>query len=156
MRSLAGWILSITILTLSSGCTPSAPSPTPTPMPATGGDSHAHEHADPKSFAEGLAELKEHGEAIASAFVKDAPESAHETAHHALHDVGRALEALEKFGKELTLPDDEKAKVMEAVKKLFEVYGNIDGAIHDGKEVKYDEMKDAIKQAMDTLSAVKS
>ena len=153
MRSLAALVLCFGVLAFFSGCGPSASKPA---ADAGGGEAHEHEHADPKTFAEGMAQLKEHSETIAKAFVKDAPESAHEAAHHSLHDVGHALEALEKFGKDLKLADDEKAKVMEAIKSLFDNYGKIDGAMHDGTAVKYDDMKDAIQKALDTLSAVKS
>lgn len=123
------------------------------------GTGHNHAHGEdedrPKSFAEAVRVIKEHGDEVAEAFQAGDPEAAHD----ALHELGHLLASLPKLVDDADMPDEEQNKAKQAAKELFDAYNKLDRLMHakelDKEKVAetYAEVKDAIAAAMQVLDA---
>lgn len=116
-------------------------------------DAHAgHEHAAalPRDLSSGIAALKDHYEAIKAAFEQGDTEKAHEP----LHDVGGVLEALPELAKAAGLAGADAEKLTQSVDKMFEAYGTIDAALHDGKPADYKAVAGVLDENMAAISSV--
>lgn len=117
------------------------------------GEEHAgddHMQSTPTDFAAGVGALRQRYEAIRDAFQADDVEKAHEP----LHEVGGLLDALPKLVDQSELSDSDKATAKAAVTAMFDAYGQIDGAIHDGKAPDYDAVAADLDKAMADLDQV--
>ena len=119
--------------------------------------SHDHDHGDqkdapsgPKDFPAGVAALRENYEAIRDAFQANDTDKAHQP----LHDVGGALETLPELAGKAALGETELASVKAAVASMFDAYGEIDGAMHAGKQPDYAAVADKLDKGMADLQAV--
>ena len=121
-------------------------------------DSHeGHDHSQDgksESFAEGVAELQEHYGEIKTAFAESDSEKAIEMAHEPLHGIGRILESLPELAEKANLSTEDTEAVKGAVKTMFECYGNIDGAVHDGNAPDYQAEADKLDEAMAAIETV--
>jgi hypothetical protein len=116
-----------------------------------------HDHGDhkdapsgPRDFPAGVAALRAHYEAIRDAFQANDLDKA----HHPLHDVGGALETLPELAGKAALGETELASVKSAVAAMFDAYGEVDGAMHEGKQPDYTAVADKLDKAMADLQAV--
>lgn len=113
-----------------------------------------HEHADAVSgkpsadFAAVVTGLQQEYEAIRDAFragdkgKADGP----------LHQVGHTLEALPELAAKAKLGEQDVAAAKSAATVMFEAYGEIDEAIHGGKDPDYGAAADKLDKAMAELS----
>jgi hypothetical protein len=154
--------LSLLVAVLMAGCDRSAAEKKPQ-AGQTQGKSEKHadhanhagdEHPRPVNFAAGVRELKEHYLEIKKAFEQADMEKAIEQAHEPLHAVGDILEALPDLAKQSNLPPEELQTVKKSVDALFEGYGSVDDALHEGKEPNYQAVAANIDQAMAAMEAV--
>ncbi|MCU0982522.1 MAG: hypothetical protein MUF25_25470 [Pirellulaceae bacterium] len=122
-------------------------------------DHGAHDHGDgdhkdapsgPQDFPAGVAALRGHYEAIRDAFQANDLDKAHAP----LHDVGGALEALPGLAGKAALGETELAAVKSAVAAMFDAYGQVDGAMHEGKQPDYAAVADKLDKGMADLQAV--
>jgi hypothetical protein len=117
-------------------------------------EGHDHSHADagspPADFASAVAELQSLYETIRDAFQSGDQDKA----DNALHQVGHLLEALPELAGEAGLGEQELAQAKSASSAMFEEYGNIDEAIHSGKEPDYEAVAEKLDTAMAELSAL--
>ncbi len=123
---------------------------------------HDHDHGDhdhgdhkdapsgPQDFPAGVVELRENYEAIRDAFQANDTDKAHQP----LHGVGAVLEALPELAGKAALGETELASVKSAVAAMFEAYGQIDGAMHEGKQPDYAAVADKLDKSMADLQAV--
>jgi hypothetical protein len=116
-----------------------------------------HDHGDhkdapsgPQDFPAGVAALRGHYEAIRDAFQANDLDKAHAP----LHDVGGALEALPGLAGKAALGETELAAVKSAVAAMFDAYGQVDGAMHEGKQPDYAAVADKLDKGMADLQAV--
>lgn len=140
------------------GCGPAGDS-TPAGGPAV---SHDHEHGDhdhgdaqdasagPTDFPAGVAELRKNYEAIRDAFQANDLDKAHTP----LHEVGELLEGLPALADKAALGEAERASAKAAVDAMFDGYGQIDGAIHAGKQPDYAAVAEKLDRGMADLQAV--
>jgi uncharacterized protein YukE len=159
--SIAAVALSFLLLASIVGCgdsrqkSSSAPARQPSAVDAQA-DEHEHgdhdEHAEeaPHSFAEGVAALQKHYEAIKTAYTQGEAEKAHEP----LHQVGSVLEALPELGQQAGLAATDLEKLKQSVEKMFEAYGNIDDAVHQGKEADYQAVAEQVDQHMTAIRSL--
>ena len=120
-------------------------------------DNGDHDHGDhkdapsgPQDFPAGVATLRENYEAIRDAFQANDTEKAHQP----LHGVGATLEALPELAGKAALGETELASVKSAVAAMFDAYGTIDGAMHEGKQPDYAAVADKLDKGMADLQAV--
>ncbi len=114
------------------------------------------EHAQPKTFAEGVSLLKEHYVEIKQAFDQTDTEKAVELAHEPMHGIGDILEALPELAKQANLTPEDLQTVKQSVDAMMECYGSVDGAVHDGKEPGYKDVAAKIDEALAALEAVQA
>ncbi|MCL4202297.1 MAG: hypothetical protein KJ000_07365 [Pirellulaceae bacterium] len=145
-----------------SGCGPSQPAqPQPT-APQTHDHDHDHDHDDahdhdhdhshvtPADFTASVAVLRGHFETIRDAFTEKDLDKAHDP----IHEVGHVLEGLPELAAKAGLTEQDLAKAQAAVAAMFEAYGKIDQAIHEGEEADYEAVRDKLDQGMADLDAV--
>ncbi|GAB5402243.1 MAG: hypothetical protein Aurels2KO_04740 [Aureliella sp.] len=113
-------------------------------------ESHGDEHVHPESFADALAVLSEQQKSISEAFMAGDPDAAHEP----LHEVGHTLELLPDLAKEAGANEEAQTAISAAVEELFTAFGSLDEVLHGGEEISYDDVKDQISTAMESLSGV--
>ncbi len=139
-----------------AGC---GPSPQPQPAAPQTHDhdhdhGHAHDHDDasvaPTDFSASVAVLRGHFETIRDAFTESDPDKAHDP----LHEVGNVLEQLPELAAKAGLMEQDLAKAQAAVAAMFEAYGKIDQAIHDGEQADYEAVREKLDQGMADLDAV--
>ena len=111
---------------------------------------HDHDHASPEDFSAGVATLRGHYQTIRDAF----GENDLDKAHGPLHEVGHVLEGLPGLATKAGLPEADVAKAQAAVTAMFEAYGKIDQAIHEGEEADYEAVREKLDQGMADLDAV--
>jgi len=117
-----------------------------------GHDHSGHDHAQtqPEDFPAGVAAVRQHYEAIRDAFqANDA-----DKAHGPLHGVGQLIEALPALAAKAELGEQELASVKSASAAMFEAYGEIDHALHTGKQADYAAAADKLDKSMADLQAV--
>jgi hypothetical protein len=121
--------------------------------PPTAADQHDHhDHAAPADFVSGVAVLRGHFETIRDALGKDDVDI--DTAHDPLHEVGHLLENLAKSAGQAGLSAEDRATAEAAITAMFEAYGQLDRAIHEGQPVDYESVRDQLDKAMADLDAV--
>lgn len=147
-------LLSVALL----GCGPSG-SHAPDANQAASHNHDDHDHGDhvdqdaasgPKDFPAGVAALRDNYEAIRDAFQAGDMDKAHQP----LHDVGALLETLPELAGKATLRDAELASVKSAVAAMLDAYGEIDGAMHLGKQPDYAAVADKLDKGIADLQAV--
>ena len=139
-------LLSIVALGILVGCQPAE---TATQDAEHG---HSHDHADgPKSFEEGVAQLKAIQIQVNQAMENDDPDAAHDP----LHDVGHLLNRLPELAADTDLEESDWNEVKADVDRLFEAFGDVDSAFHaDGdKLAAYESSKSAIDEGVAGLVA---
>lgn len=115
---------------------------------------------DPKPVESGpkpAVALKEtYDKAVAAAQkIRDAIEKGEiDSAHDELHDIGHYLEDLPGMAKAASMDTTKLETLEKATKSLFEVMGKIDESLHDAKEVKFDDVKDALEGGLTELKAL--
>lgn len=137
------------------GCGPAGDSK-PAGGPAASHD-HEQDHGDakeapagPADFPAGVAELRKNYEAIRDAFQANDLDKAHTP----LHEVGELLEGLPALADKAVLGEAERASAKAAVDAMFDGYGQIDGAIHAGKQPDYAAVAEKLDKGMADLQAV--
>ncbi len=120
------------------------------------GDHAGHEHGDakeapagPADLPAGVAELRKNYEAIRDAFQANDLDKAHTP----LHEVGELLEGLPALAEKAALGAAERDTAKAAIDAMFEGYGQIDGAIHAGKQPDYAAVADKLDKGMADLQA---
>jgi hypothetical protein len=121
------------------GCTPKEPNTKPA------GGTALKQVSGPKTLAEAFQQLNGHAETISKAFTSNKPDDA----HHSLHDVGHLLECMPELAKDLS--DEKKELVKKSVADLFECFGALDDAMHQGTETPYSKVADRITAALASL-----
>jgi len=116
---------------------------------------HDHDHGDgqaagPADFPAGVAQLRKNYEAIRDAFQANEPDKAHEP----LHEVGELLEGLPALAEKAALGEAALASAKAAAESMFAAYGEIDGAIHAGKQPDYAAVAEKLDKGMADLQAV--
>jgi len=118
---------------------------------------HAGEkHALPETFTKGVSELKEHYLEIKKAFEQADIKQAVELAHEPLHTVGEILEVLPELAKQGNLSPEDLQTVDESVDAMFDGYGSVDDAVHEGREPDYKAVAAKIDTAMAAIEAVRA
>jgi hypothetical protein len=113
-------------------------------------DGHAEDQTQPADFSAAVAAVHEDYEAIRDAFQANDMEKAHEP----MHRIGRLIETLPEFAAKAELGEQELATVKSAAAAMFEAYGEIDDAIHTGKQADYAAASGTLDKAMTDLQAV--
>jgi hypothetical protein len=111
-----------------------------------------HHHAAPEDFASGVAVLRGHFQTIRDALGQEVADIG--TAHDPLHEVGHLLEDLSKLAGQAGLSAEDRATAEAAITAMFEAYGQLDQAIHEGQPVDYESVRDKLDKAMADLDAV--
>ena len=124
--------------------------------------SHDHDHGDhdhgdqkdalsgPKDFPAGVAALRENYEAIRDAFQANDTDKAHQP----LHDVGGRSKRCPNWPAKPLSARRNWLTVKSAVAAMFDAYGEIDGAMHAGKQPDYAAVADKLDKGMADLQAV--
>lgn len=119
-----------------------------------GHEGHADEPAGagglPADFASAVASLRPLYEAVREAFQAGDKGQADKP----LHQVGHLLESLPELAGKAGLGEQELAKAKSAASAMFEAYGELDEAIHAGKEPDYGAVAEKLDKAMAELSAL--
>ncbi len=123
------------------GCTPKEPNAKPT------GRTALKQEEGPKTLPEAMKQLAGHAETISKAFTSNKPDDA----HHSLHDVGHLLECLPDLANDLA--EEKRDVVKKSVAELFECFGALDDAMHQGAETPYSKVGDRITAAMAGLKS---
>ena len=111
---------------------------------------HAEDQTQPADFPAAVAAVHEDYEAIRDAFQTNDMEKAHEP----MHRIGRLIETLPELAAKAELGEQELATVKSAAAAMFEAYGEIDDAIHTGKQADYAAASGTLDKAMTDLQAV--
>lgn len=77
-----------------------------------------------------------------------------DSAHDEIHDIGHLLEDLAAKAKAESKSDEEQAAIKAAADALFATIGKIDEGLHDNKEVKFDDIKEAFEAELAALKAL--
>jgi len=109
-----------------------------------------HDSTQPTDFPAAVAAVRQHYEAIRDAFQANEVDKA----HGPLHTVGQRIEALPELAAKAKLGDQESATVKAAAAAMFEAYGEIDDALHTGKQADYAAAADKLDKGMADLQAV--
>jgi hypothetical protein len=104
----------------------------------------------PTDFPAAVADLQRTYEAIRDGFQADDLEKAHVP----LHRVGELLEALQELADKADLSEQDLATAKSAGTAMFEAYGEIDGALHQGDKPDYAAVSDKLDKAMADLNEV--
>ena len=140
------------------GCGPAGDTP-PAGGPAASHDHEQgdHDHGDakeapagPADLRAGVAELRKNYEAIRDAFQANDMDKAHTP----LHEVGELLEGLPALADKAALGAAERDAAKAAIDAMFDGYGQIDGAIHAGKQPDYAAVAEKLDKGMADLQAV--
>jgi len=153
------------------GCGPSAP-----PASSTSSSSHSHDGAGhshdgaPKAHDGHSHEGHAHGEEEAAKLslkdsvakvvelatkIKEAGEKGDfDAAHDEMHDIGHLLEELAVKAKAESKSEEEQAAIKAAADALFATVGKVDEAMHENKEIKYDEIKAGFEAELATIKAL--
>ena len=157
-RNWVGYLVVVLLTVAFLGCGPAADKAPDSNAAA----SHEHDHGDhddgdhkdapsgPQDFPAGVAALRGHYEAIRDAFQANDLDKAHAP----LHDVGGTLESLPGLAGNAALGETELAAVKSAVAAMFDAYGEVDGAMHEGKQPDYAAVADKLDKGMADLQAV--
>lgn len=113
-------------------------------------DAHAGEQSQPEGFPAAVAAVRQHYEVIRDAFQANDMDKAHEP----LHSIGHLIETLPELAAKAELGEQDLATVKSAAAAMFAAYGEIDDAIHTGKEADYASASGALDKAMADLQAV--
>jgi uncharacterized protein involved in copper resistance len=109
----------------------------------------AEEHAHADTYSEAVELLDTAGAKIRDAFTSGDPEAG----HGALHSVAHALESIEGLAEKAELPEADRAEVSAATDKLLDAYMKLDGSLHGGAEVAYDDVSEAIDSGLAVLKS---
>ncbi len=120
--------------------------PAEAPKPADGAD-HA-DHPAPTTLSEAVNQLEKMRDEVKKAFEAGTPE----VAHDALHDVGDVLTATQTMAG--ALAGDAKEAAKSATDALMDAFAKLDGGLHDGAEVAYDEVGEDIEAAIAKLKGL--
>jgi len=74
-----------------------------------------------------------------------------DAAHDELHDIGHMLQELPTLAKAAAIEKSTSDAVENTAKGLFEVIDKVDAALHDGKEIKYDDVKEGLESGLADL-----
>lgn len=110
-------------------------------------DDHDHGHAVPEDFPAAVAALKGQYQQIKQALEQGDVA----TAHDPLHEIGHLLEALPKLAQQGALSEADVAALVEAVNKMFEGYGALDHAIHEGETPDYAAVSGGLDECMQKI-----
>jgi hypothetical protein len=133
-----------------SGC--DSPGPTK-PAGAKSGSGHSHSHShdhENLTLKDAVAKTLEMATKIQAAGVKGDFDAAHDE----IHDIGHLLEDLVALAKSESKSDEIQASVKSTAESLFSSMGKVDKALHDGKTVKYEEIKDAYETGLANLKSI--
>jgi hypothetical protein len=113
---------------------------------------HDHDHEGEKalSLKDALAKSMEMAVKIREAGEK----GDYEPVHNQIHEIGHLLDALAAKAKAENKSGDEQAAIKKGADGLFAAIDKIDGALHDGKTIKFDEVKDAFDSSFQALKAI--
>ena len=123
---------------LVAGCGTSEPPPTPSPPP----------QKPTLSLSVAATQISSHAEEIRQAFADDDPAAAHD----ALHDIGRLLQDLPNLPDVAQLAQPAQEEIRQASETLLDAFTRLDGVLHGGEAVAWDEVGDAIETALGQLS----
>ncbi len=126
-----------------------------TAMPSTGQtDQHDHdahaEHDHPETLEEGLRELSELRDTVRDGFAADDVD----TAHGPLHDVGHLLEDISGLIEREELSQEQRELAKQNIDSLFDLFGDVDSALHGQDGTTYSEVSDQIDAAIAALQEV--
>jgi predicted translin family RNA/ssDNA-binding protein len=74
-----------------------------------------------------------------------------DAAHDELHDIGHLLQELPTLAKAAAIDKATSETVEKTAKGLFDVIDKVDAALHDGKEIKYDDVKEGLESGLAEL-----
>lgn len=77
-----------------------------------------------------------------------------EAAHDEMHDIGNLLEELAAKAKAESKSEEEQAAIKTAADALFATIGKVDEAMHNNKEIKYDEVKAGFESELAAIKAL--
>jgi hypothetical protein len=171
MRRSLALGLAFAVPCLFVGCEPSAPPASSTSSTHShDGAGHSHDGAG-KSHDGHSHEGHSHGDEGAAAKmnlkdsvtkvvamatkIKEAGEKGDfEAAHDEMHDIGHLLEELAAKAKAESKSEEEQAAIKTAADALFATIGKVDDALHNNKEIKYDEVKAGFEAELAAIKAL--
>jgi len=123
-----------------------------------GHDGHSHEgHSHGEESAAAKLSLKDSVTKVVelATKIKEAGEKGDfEAAHDEMHDIGDLLEGLAAKAKAESKSEEEQAAIKAAADALFATIGKVDEAMHDNKEIKYDEVKAGFEAELAAIKAL--
>ena len=111
---------------------------------------HGHDH-DNMTLASLTTELEALSTEIQTAFGDDTPAEAHDAMHSIAHVIGD----LETVANRDKYSDQQTADIMAAAEKLMESFESLDGVLHGGESVGFEDVEPKITEAMETLKSIK-
>lgn len=122
-----------------TGCPQSSPSAS---RPAEGENAHGEHGQKPATLPATYQAIAETSEKIEAAFKAGTPEEAHNPLHEIAHLIKKLPDMAAKAGVQAT---DE---VQQATDQLMDAYGKLDGGMHGGEKVGWDDVQPEIDEAM--------
>lgn len=154
MRRSLALGLALVVPCLFIGCDPGKPTSGSASSHSHDGHSHdGHSHGDEGAkldLKDSVAKVVELAGKIKEAGEKGDFDSAHDE----VHDIGHLLEGLAAKAKAESKSDEEQAAIKAAADALFATIGKIDEGLHDNKEVKFDDIKEAFEAELAALKAL--
>ena len=123
--------------TLPAGCQPAQP-------PAA----QAPQQEEPAmSLAQSTRLIQDHAEKIREAFGNEDPVAAHDE----MHEIGNLLTELPELPEVAKLPAPQQAELQVAAESLLDAFMQLDGVLHGGADVSWDDVGDKVAEGMQTL-----
>lgn len=164
MRRSLALGLAIAVPCLIVGCEPSTPASSSKPANHShdgAGHSHdGHGHEGHSHGAEGEKAklgLKDSMTKVVemATKIKEAGEKGDfDAAHNEMHDIGHLLEELAAKAKAESKSEEEQAAIKTAADALFATIGKVDEALHENKEIKYEEVKAGFEAELAAIKAL--
>ena len=114
------------------------------------GHSHGDEGAAKLNLKDSMAKVVE----LATKIKEAGEKGDFEAAHDEMHDIGHLLEELAAKAKAESKSEEEQAAIKAAADALFATVGKVDEAMHENKEIKYDEVKTGFEAELAALKAL--
>ena len=111
---------------------------------------HGHDH-DNMTLTSLTTEMEALSTEIQTAFADGTPAEAHDAMHSIAHVIGD----LETVANRDKYTDQQTADIMAAAEKLMESFESLDGVLHGGKEIGFEEVEPQVKEAMEALKSIK-
>ncbi|MCU0711617.1 MAG: hypothetical protein MUC43_06125 [Pirellula sp.] len=121
-------------------------------------DGHSHEgHSHGEQGAAAKMGLKDSVAKVVelATKIKEAGEKGDfEAAHDEMHDIGHLLEELAAKAKAESKSEEEQAAMKTAADALFATISKVDEAMHENKEIKYEEVKAGFESELAAMKAL--